>query len=117
MIPSCIASSNQQSFAVPLRDEKRIWFNTKKAVKDKDGVILEKEITQADVDQNISNCLRPLGILTKVSQHLWAVTYGSACTIRGAAIVEEGLEDCTVWWLVPTYNTPTKECTSHQTPG
>ena len=97
MIPSCIASSEPHSFAAPLRVGKQ-------------DIDVLSTGAPADVDRMMQEYLRLVAMLSKVARHLWATSYGSAVRIRGSAIIEETLEDSTVWWLLYTKVKPSKLC-------
>ena len=47
--------------------------------------------------------------LANAAKHLWGVAYGGKSFIVSSAIVEEVLDNSTVWWLIFTHITPTKE--------
>eukprot|EP00969_Alexandrium_andersonii_P217647 9614537-Alexandrium_andersonii.AAC.1 len=88
-----------QSFAIPCRVAKMVWH----------GVSKKNGVTQEDAARDIGRYLQPLATLAGAARHLWAVAYAGRGPISGSAIVEETLEDSTIWWLVLTHSTPTKE--------
>ena len=86
MFPECITTPNPQSFAIPYQTEK---------------------LTMAH--PNMGKYVQNIAKLANAAKHLWGVAYGGKGFIVSSAIVEEVLDNSTVWWLIFTHITPTKE--------
>ena len=94
MVPSCISTPTTHSFAVPWRVDNE--GNAKGNTKEEEHLRFAKY-------------LQPLKTLANAARHLMLVAYGGKSAILSTAIVEETLETSTVWWLVLTHSTPTKD--------
>ena len=92
MIPSCTLSPVPQSFALPYRVEKQDFFGK-----------------PAPGAEATGKYLQPLATLARTAQHLWMAAYGGRSCIVNSAVVEETLDDSTIWWLIFTRTAPSKE--------